>query len=161
MQIITYTPEYFEDLATFMRTLQEYLASIDPEKSLKTSPGGNIIYAHNLLEKIKDAWAIFLAKEEGKIVGVIAWIIREQTEIEKVWDREKKIGDIVELVVSEESRWSWVWSALMEEIEKYFREHGCNWLTVECFVPNTSAHAFYEKHGYSDRSVYMTKSLNL
>ncbi len=55
MQIITYTPEYFEDLATFMRTLQEYLASIDPEKSLKTTPGGNIIYTHNLLEKIKDA----------------------------------------------------------------------------------------------------------
>ncbi len=159
MQIIPYIPVYLNDVAAFMLSLQEYLVSIDPAKSLKTTPGGNIIYTHELLEKIKDCWAIFLAKEEEKIVGLVAWNIREQTEIEKLWDREKKMGDIIELIVSAESRWLWVWSALMEKMEEYFKQNGCNWFTVECFVPNISAHAFYEKHGYKDRSVYMTKSI--
>lgn len=55
MRIIPYIPEYFEDVAAFMLSLQEYLASIDPEKSLKTTPGGNIIYTNDLLERIKNS----------------------------------------------------------------------------------------------------------
>jgi GNAT superfamily N-acetyltransferase len=159
MQIIPYTSQYFDEVARLMKTLQEHLVSIDPLKSLKTTPDGGLQYTNDLLERVKNNWIVLLAEIEEKIVWVIAWTIREQTPIEKLTDQEKKIGDIIELIVTPDARWTGIWTLLMEEMEDYFRSNGCNWLSVECFAPNISAHNFYEKHGYGDRSVYMTKSI--
>ena len=143
----------------FMESLQDFLVQIDPEKSLRRDPEYGEAYTQNLLEKISVNGILYLAIENNAVLGMIAWIITEQTELEKLWNHEKKIWTIIELIVNSESRWTWIGSALIEALEKYFTDHHCNWLTVECFVPNISAHLFYQKHGYKDRSVYMTKTL--
>jgi ribosomal protein S18 acetylase RimI-like enzyme len=160
MNIIPYDSSYFDTVQWYMESLQDFLAQVDPEKSLRREPGFWDAYTRNLLEKISKNGVLYLALENNTVLGMIAGNTIEQTELEKLWDHKKKIGTILELIVDTESQWAGVGTALMKRLEKYFRDQNCTRLTLECFIPNTKAYNFYKKHGYCDRSVYMTKTLS-
>lgn len=48
---------------------------------------------------------------------------------------------------------------LMEKVEDYFRQAGCDINRVEVFVPNEDAHSFYKELNYHDRDIDMFKLL--
>jgi len=68
-------------------------------------------------------------------------------------------GKILELFVAPDARGKHVGSALIERMEYFFRSRGCTAVWVECFAPNSLAHAFYGARGYADRSYWMLKTL--
>lgn len=159
IQIISYQWSYFEQLVEVVESLQDYLINIDPLKSLKRWQLYGVEYTKNMIEKTEKNGKIFLALSNEKVIGMSSGEILTQSSLELLWDSQKKTGRILELIVVWEERWTWVGSQLIKSLENFFLEQNCNWLSVECFTPNISAHTFYEKHGYTDRSIYMTKSV--
>jgi ribosomal protein S18 acetylase RimI-like enzyme len=48
---------------------------------------------------------------------------------------------------------------LMEKVEEYFRQEGCENSRVEVFEPNVGARQLYQKLGYRDRMIELIKKL--
>ena len=113
-----------------------------------------------LLRRIsKDNGRIFVAEQEGGILGGIAGVVEVTSPEDQIEVYPETSGRIVELVVSPEHRGQNVGKELMAAMEVFLKEKNCIHIRVECFAPNTGAHTFYEKCGYCDRTIEMLKSL--
>jgi len=147
-------------LVKFMENLQDYLIKIDPEKRLRRPASYGDIYVEELLRKVlKDDGKIYLAEKEGVPVGMIAGIIEIPNEIEEIDHFPFKTGNIIELIVDENCRGEKIGLYLMKKMEEYFLSKNCDTLWVDVFTSNQSAHEFYKKYGFRDRSVGMIKTL--
>jgi ribosomal protein S18 acetylase RimI-like enzyme len=155
-----YQPADRPELVRFMEILQDYIAAIDPLRRLRRLPEYGELYTQALLEKIKDHFGIiYIAKREQQILGCIAGNIEEQTKYERASTIVSRSGRILELVVLEKCRGQGIGLKLMEQMEDYFKLNGCDIVRVEVFVPNISAHEFYNRLQYSDRVHDMVKQL--
>lgn len=161
LKIVEYSGDK-ESLVNLVEQLQDFLIKIDPLKRLQRSSSYGEIYVNDLLEKIHaNEGVIYIAKIDEVNMGMIAGVIETQTKVDKVGHIKSKVGNIIELVVSEEYRGKHVGSALMNTIEEYFRLKRCDTAWVEVFVPNKSAHDFYKKSNYQDRMLGMIKNLSV
>jgi GNAT superfamily N-acetyltransferase len=102
---------------------------------------------------------ILLATIEKEATGYIAGIVAAQSEDDLVECLPTKDGHILDLFVSSEHREKGIGALLLQEMETYFRKHGCGAVWVDCFTPNAFAHQFYELQGYGDRVISMLKKL--
>ncbi|HPO06082.1 MAG TPA: GNAT family N-acetyltransferase [Candidatus Gracilibacteria bacterium] len=150
-----------EVLIKFMENLQDYLVKIDPAQRLRRPPEYGELYVSELLEKIQDnEGMIYLAELDEKPVGMIAGIIEKPSEMDQIDHIPTKVGNILELIVDENCRGQGLGQKLMEKMEDYFRTQNCDTAWVDVFVPNQSAHHFYQKENYQDRLVGMIKKLS-
>ena len=69
-------------------------------------------------------------------------------------------GDITELIVTQKIRSKGVGKALMEKMEAYFKEQGCEWVHVDVFAYNKNAIEFYSRRGYHPRMYNDVKKLD-
>jgi ribosomal protein S18 acetylase RimI-like enzyme len=141
--------------------LQAYIASLDDLNRSRASADFDAErYVRRLLEKVsQQAGAIYLADDAGAIVGCIAGTIPENTDDDILETYPSKDGRILELHVQHGRRGQRLGLRLVQQIEKYFREHGCVGCHVDSFSPNAEAHAFYRKVGYTDRMTTLLKIL--
>lgn len=155
-----YQDSDFETLVSFMEKLQDYSISCDPFGLLRRLPGYGTGYSNALLERIeKENGRILLAQLDNTPVGVIAGVIREQTQGETLAYEYVKRGRILELFVEETARSHGVGAALMEGIESYFREQQCTLIRIQVFAPNTNAYEFYRNRGYQDDVADLIKKI--
>ena len=107
----------------------------------------------------RDAAGIWVAEENGRIVGFVAsdgnWFSKREGKV---------VGAIHELIVLPEYRNKGIGKALVEKALEYFRSRGLD--TAELWVgdENTGAIEFYKKLGFEERDrfnywVRMTRSL--
>ena len=147
-------------LVKLIEELQDYLIQIDPLKRLRRLPQYGEMYIKTLLQKIKKQdGIIYIAESENTPVGMIAGIIEEQTEKDKLECMPSKPARILELIVSEKHRGHNIGSLLMTTLEGYFQKKGCDIIRVEVFEPNKTTHHFYQKLNYQDRAVEMVKKI--
>jgi len=66
---------------------------------------------------------------------------------------------ILELFVGVPYRRQKVGTTLMQRIEDYFQQKGCDASRVEVFETSDKAHNLYKKLGYVDRVIFMTEEL--
>lgn len=108
----------------------------------------------------RDVAGIWVAEEEGKIVGFIAsdgnWFSKREGKV---------VGAIHELVILPEYRNKGIGKALVEKVIEYFKSRGLD--TAELWVgdKNTQALEFYKSLGFEERDrfnywIRMTKPLN-
>ena len=71
----------------------------------------------------------------------------------------KKEGIVTELFVLEEYRGKGIARRLVEVIEGFFVEQGCNYSRIAVMADNGGAHAAYLKMGYQDRTVEMLRKI--
>jgi len=155
-----YRPTDFKDFSQCMVQLQEFLVGIDPLKRLRKGPRFGVKYAQTVLEKVKkNEGAIFLAYEEGKVVGCVAGIVEKQSVQSALMCVSTRGGRVLELVVSKEYRGSGVGKRLMQKMEGYLRKKKCDVILIEVFAPNQNAHDFYQALGYEDRTLDVMKVL--
>ena len=103
---------------------------------------------------------IYVAEHEGRVIGVIAGIVFQWSgESLLEASRARKVGRILELFVDPAHRGQNVGTMLMEKIEVFFKQNGCDVSRVEVFGPNVKAYRFYHKLGYHDRTFDMIKKL--
>ena len=147
-------------LVRLMEELQDYLVAIDDLKRMRRMPEFGESYTKRTLEKVAENNGIIYVAERGRrIVGLVVGIMPKQTKEELLELNPSKRGNVLELVVENRYRGKGVGRMLMESIEDYFKQNGCNILGVEVFSLNQNAYLLYSKLGYRERTIWMTKKL--
>lgn len=142
-----------------MGVLQQHIADIDPHRLNKSAQEFDLdAYMSDLFNEMEKFDGTMMVAETGDAMcGFIAGIIERDGDSP---DHVPMIsGRIKELVVDPSIRSGGIGTKLVREMEGYFREKGADFSIANCFGPNVGAHAFYEKNGYSDRSIDLLKKL--
>ena len=158
--IIEYNNKYDEDIKRLLEELQIYIASLDEE-------GYNIVTREfkekNFIETMEEVekyeGKILLYQEDNNITGLIIGIINNEEEETYNFIAPKR-GRITELIVSHQSRSKGTGTKLLQAMEDYLKSVGCEDILLGVFAYNEKAKNFYEKHGYHNRMIDMTKKLD-
>jgi ribosomal protein S18 acetylase RimI-like enzyme len=73
--------------------------------------------------------------------------------------RQVPHGHVETIAVAVEAEGQGVGSALLEAAERWAREQGLGWLTLNVFAGNARARQVYERHGYAPESLRYVKVL--
>jgi ribosomal protein S18 acetylase RimI-like enzyme len=138
-----------EFLLSLVPRLSEFgLPPSRDEKAVETS-------THDLLTKTLNenstTSVIFLAEENGQKLGFI------QLGEEKEFFSGEAHGYIANLAIAKEAEGKGVGKALMNAAEVWAKECGYRYLSLYVFGTNKHARAFYEKLGYNEDSLELTK----
>ena len=68
-------------------------------------------------------------------------------------------GIIAELVVTRQQQKNGVGQKLMDKMQQYFVEQKCQYVSLEVFAYNQNARRFYEKNGFCERCILMSKKV--
>lgn len=158
--IIEYNSKYDEQIKDLLVELQNYLIDIDDWHTQILLPE----YSENMfkfdMNKVKQQnGKIYLYTENNVTVGLIIGIVEEKDEIDKLTNDCAKTGSILELIVKNDIRGKGFGKALLEKMEKYFKEINCKRVNIEVFGPNKKGLNFYEKHGYITRDIIVSKEI--
>lgn len=145
----------------FIEKLQDYVVATDPIKRVRRLPGLSELGLKKVLEKLeKNRGKVYFAHEGEKNVGYIFGFVCDKQSEEKLLEVvPSQVGQIEDVYVEEEFRGRGVGKLLMEKMESYLKEQGCDSVWLEVFAPNTNAHGTYTKLGYVDREIGMLKKL--
>ncbi len=159
LEIVDYSSKYNESIKDLLVELQEYIVSIDREKYNIITPGYREKYFEETMNEVsKNDGKIFIAVESEKAIGLIVGIINNYDE--STYDfKSPKRGRVTELVVSKECRSNGVGRQLLNKMESYFKEVGCQGILIEVFAYNENAQNFYYKNGYFNRSIEIMKKI--
>lgn len=159
MKIIEYSSEHTQAVKNLLTELQNHISQLDSEKyNILTDQFGDK-YFEKTIEEVKERKGkILLSQEDDKITGLIIGIINNEAE-DSFCFRAPKRGRITELIVSEKFRSQGTGKLLLEKMEEFFKEAGCNDVLLEVFGSNKAAQEFYCSNGYSERTVEMMKKI--
>lgn len=153
------TPDRMK-LIQCLEGLQDYLVALDSVHLLHRPSYYGEEYTRLLLARIeKENGMIYLAEKEKEVVGVIAGIIKEQSEKQKLEDIPYLEGNIMELYVEASIRNSGIGTKLINTMEEFFLAKGCGVFSIGVMAANHGAHRLYQKMGYADREIYMVKRI--
>ena len=160
MTIIEYEDRYLEDVRDLLVELEEYILTIDEDKLDQLHPEYREKMALLDLEDVrKYEGKCYLAIENDKAIGLIMGTIPPYDENDYLDYTCPRRGEITELIVTQKVRSSGVGKALMEAMEAYFKEQGCEWVHVDVFAYNKNAIDFYSRRGYHPRMYNNVKRL--
>jgi len=132
-------------LAKYEAKLRKTL--VNPEKVRKW-------YERHYEKLIKNKNSIFfVAEEKGKIVGYILGQIETPTHIHIY----KKRGYIRDAFVLKEFRGKEVGKKLTKKLLEWFKSKGIKWIKVDAYTNNKVGIKFWEKMGFKDYVIEMTK----
>jgi ribosomal protein S18 acetylase RimI-like enzyme len=118
---------------------------------------GVLLAVHQWVEESLDAagddHGVFVARVDGEVVGLVA--VSEQ----RHWSgqRDAYIG---ELVTGQRVEGRGVGRALLARAEQWARDRGLDRITLETGAANSRARDFYERQGYQDEEVRLTRILS-
>ena len=160
MEIIEYKEEYLEDIKDLLVELEEYIISIDADNLDRLHPEYREKMAPVDLETVKNNnGKCFIAVKDNKAYGVIMGIVGNYSEYDYLDYKCPKRGEIIELVVSKSVRSTGIGKSLMNKMEEYFKQVGCEYVFIDIFAYNDLALKFYHKQGYHPRMVNTIKKL--
>ena len=152
MKIIEYEDKYLEDVKDLLVELEEYILSIDKDNLDQLHPEYRDKMAVLDIEEVNNnTGKCYLAIEDNKVLGVIMGILRKYDKYDYLDYKCPKSGEVIELIVSKKVRSSGVGQKLMEKMENYFKNVGCEYIFLDVFNYNNNAIKFYEKQGYHTR----------
>lgn len=156
-----YRPDDVSAIITCLEKLQDHVTEVDNEHLLYQHPAGfGPKYTEYVMEKVKKYnGTIMVAEKESQIVGFAAGIIEEFPPDIILMHKPHISGRIIEIFVDSHFRGAKIGSRLVEKMEEYFREKGCEYARIEVLKHNTGSHRFYNRHGYEDRMIDTIKKL--
>lgn len=159
MEIIDYSSKYDEAIKDLLVELQEYIAEIDREKyNILTDAYRENYFLKTMSEVKQYEGKLFLAVEEENVVGLIVGLINNEEE--STYDfKAPKRGRVTELVVSKKCRSNGIGKQLLDTMESYFKDVGCQGVLIDVFAYNESAQQFYYKKGYFNRNIELMKKI--
>ena len=156
--IIDYENKYEEDVKNLLEELQHYIASIDKEKYNIVSPDFKDYYFKETVKEVEEKnGKIFLLQDDNKIVGLVVGLINNEAGDLEPGFRAPKRGRITELIVTKKYRSKGYGKILLNKMEAYLKEQGCQDILIGVFAYNESALNFYERNGYHLRMTEVTK----
>lgn len=160
MEIIEYNEKYSENMKDLLIELQEFIVSIDDWKlNILTPEYREKYYKKTINEAFFKDGKIYLAVENGEVLGLIAGFIEKYDEFDRIDYACPKTGKISELIVSKNARKKGVGKGLLEKMELFFKQENCEYVHIDVFEPNANALSFYEKNNYVTRVRNLSKKL--
>lgn len=161
MNIRPYSEADFDALAEVMAVFQDYIADLDPIQHTRSGADFDATaYLRVRTEEARKEGGLFLlAIDRDKIIGLISGRLVDVPAANALDEFVQKTGEVTEFYVHAGHRGQKVGLALMQAAERHFRAIACAALLVDCFAPNTLAHHFYERYGFTDRLITMRKEL--
>ena len=158
VNVIEYEGKYRQSVCLLFVQLQQHLVDIDPEHVQTIYEPYYNKYCDYVLNFLKhNSGKMYLAMDDGIIVGLVAGYVEEKDEEDKLTNRCPIRGVVSELVVDRSYRNSGIGSLLMDAIECYLKEQKCEYIVVNVFEPNADAYRFYEARQYAPRNIEMIK----
>lgn len=159
LKIVNYSNRYDESIKDLLVELQEYIVGIDREKyNILTEEYREKYFEKTMKEVNEYEGKIFLATEDEKVIGLIIGLINNEEE--NTYDfKAPKRGRVTELVVSKEYRANGIGKELLNKMESYFKEVGCQGVLIDVFAYNENAQKFYAENGYFSRSIEVMKKI--
>ena len=161
MKIIEYEDKYLEDVKDLLVELEEYILTIDKDNLDQLHPEYRDKMAIlDLKEVNNNNGKCYLAVENNKVVGLIMGYVRTYDEYDYLDYKCPRSGEVSELIVSKNTRGKGIGKQLMQKIEEYLTEVGCEYIFIDVFAYNKNAIKFYEKLGFHTRGLIDVKKLN-
>jgi len=96
---------------------------------------------------------VFVAEDEGKLVGFISFSIRD------VIRYPKQILELDEIFVLQDYREKGTGKMFMDQMEKIAKEKNCYRIFIESHYDHKGAHKFYETLGYTNNGYHFIKDM--
>jgi ribosomal protein S18 acetylase RimI-like enzyme len=155
-----YQPADRPALVRLLEQLQDFQAALDETRHMRRLPEYGELYAAETLAQVaRQHGTIYLAEENGEVLGCIVGYIREATPGMRAAIDWTRAGYIDDLVVREDSRSKGVGALLIKQLEDYFRQHQCQVVGVDALSANSGAVNFYARRGYRQRLTFMQRPL--
>ena len=161
MNIIEYEDKYLEDVRDLLVELEEYIVSIDKDNL------DRVYYEYREKMAIIDLEEVnnyngkcYLALENDKAIGLIMGCIPPYDEYDYLDYKCPKRGEITELIVTNKVRSKGVGQLLINKMEKYFKDIGCEYIVVDVFAYNEMGKNFYTKNNYHSRMEIRIKKID-
>ncbi len=143
-----------------MVELQKHITEIDQEHVQLVSD----IYREQYLEYTAElcnsnSGKMLVAVDGEMVLGFIACMIEPKDEEDQLCTRCLVRGLITELIVKKEFRSKGIGQALLQKVEDYLTNQGCEFLSLTVFAPNAGAAEFYQKQGYFARNIEFIKRI--
>lgn len=106
----------------------------------------------SLAEANADHHAVFVAETHGGIAGVVSVCTRRHF----TGEVDAYVG---ELIVADGEERRGIGRLLMQAAERWGRDHGLRYITLETGAANYGARAFYQSLGYLEEGVQLTKAI--
>ena len=159
MKVIEYEEKYAEDVKNLLEELQNYILSIDPYHfNILMDDYKEKIFEKDMEEVQKNHGKIYLAQDQTNIVGLIMGVIREP-EIDFDYERRENMGEVLELIVTTQTRSKGIGSALLNKMEEYFKIQNCHTINIDVFGYNEIGKNFYFKNDYHIRMMTVSKKI--
>ncbi len=158
--IIEYSSKYLEDVKDLLVELEEYLVSIDQDYLDQIHSDYREKMAIVDLNDIKNNnGKCYLMIENDRAIGLIMGCIFPYGKYDYLDYKCPKRGEITELIVSKKSRSKGVGQKLINKMEEYFKNVGCEYVLVDVFAYNEIGKNFYNKNNYHNRMEIKIKKL--
>ena len=160
MQIIEYEDNYLGDVKSLLTELEEYIVSIDKDSldHVHSDYYGKMALID--LDEVKNNdGKCYLAIDDGNVIGLIMGIVISFSEYDYLDYKCPKEGKITELIVSKNARSKGVGKQLIQRIEDYFKNIGCEYILVDVFAYNDIAIDFYNDVGFHPRMITNIKKI--
>lgn len=139
----------------------DYIIAIDPMKIVWKQSDYGQNYLKKIIKDVNDKRGIFLvAKINKQTVGLGVAVIEKLSPEDLMEVPEHTPGRVMELYVDKNYRKQGIGTELMQKLESYLKEQGCDTLHIGVFAPNYLTHKLYKRLGYIDRNIDMVKVLN-
>lgn len=161
MKIHSYQADDKIAVQELMALLQDFLSKMDFMGHLKPYEefDAAAYLEDNLASVEENEGKLLVAEIEGRVVGCISGWIKSSSKSAEMEEYPNVTGYISDLFVVEEFRDKGVGRALMQEMEKHFKQAGCDNIRVTVFAPNEKARVFYQQEGYKDFFLGLIKKL--
>lgn len=147
-------------LLSLTKKLGGFVKPLDPLQRIQNNPGFFEKSLDETLEKVnKFQGKILIAEDSGKAVGHIIGVIYNQSEINRLEIGPHKLGEVIDLFLDEDYRGQGYGKKMLQLMENYFKENGCDSMWISVFAPNENAHNIYKNYGFIDREIGMLKQI--
>lgn len=155
-----YTDSDKKSLLDLIKKLQDYQKLIDPIKRVQNLPGfAESTEEEDLKNITKYPGKILFAINNGENIGFISGVIWNQSATNKLEIGPHKIGEILNLFIEEKYRGKGIGKKLLQKMQDFFKDNGCDSIWLSVFVPNAKAKAIYESFGFLGRELGMLKEI--
>ncbi len=160
MSIIEYSDKYKENVKHLLKELQEYIVSIDPYHfNIINDDYKEKIFKKDMDEVKNNNGKVYLAVNQNKVIGLIIGVIRKPC-ADFDYERLNNMGEVIELVITKNTRSKGIGSKLLKKMEDYFKSCDCKTINIDVFGYNDIGKSFYIKNNYHNRMVTMSKKID-
>jgi len=161
IKVRPFIPKDQPEVLRLLAALQDHVAQVDPFHCLRRQKEFDVKrYFRGLRNMLKKNGNIFLAINEGVVVGLVAAAVHNSSMSElEVKPGLGHSGRVFELIVDERARGLGVGKKLLRAAEQFLRSKKCGIIFIGCFATNTTALDFYRRNGYVERNIEFAKKV--